>query len=382
VAAWGSNTNGQTDVPQDLTQVVAIAAGGQHSLALKADASVTFWGASDLAALVPVDLGPVVAIAAGHRHCLALKDDRTVVAWGDNDFGQTSVPPGLTNIVRIAAGGDHSLAITIDGTVIGWGRNDSGERDAPAFLPEREVAVTAGICHNLVLGDQCWFPPPRALRNAAASAFSPCVLPTGIPVTAGVTGSRVLNNDGFSPLTGGETKSTQCGSIGQSSLWLHLVPETNGRVVVDTMESTTNTVLAVYRPASDYSNPFLFWATLELVACAANNTPGSNRSQVCFEASTADYLVSVDAFRGSQDRLTARWQMSPPSVLDNFLGVTLDHTNVLVCWPDSCQGYALQASPDLVQWRDVTGGTFVKTNGYRGIRQPVNRSVRFYRLHR
>jgi alpha-tubulin suppressor-like RCC1 family protein len=41
----------------------------------------------------------VVAIAAGYYHSLALKSDGTVVAWGYNYEGETNVPAGLTNVV-------------------------------------------------------------------------------------------------------------------------------------------------------------------------------------------------------------------------------------------------------------------------------------------
>jgi hypothetical protein len=37
VVAWGKNLNGQCNVPADLSNVVAVAAGGYHSLALKVD---------------------------------------------------------------------------------------------------------------------------------------------------------------------------------------------------------------------------------------------------------------------------------------------------------------------------------------------------------
>ena len=39
-------------------------------------------------------MGNVIGIAAGTYHSLALKGDGTVVAWGYNLYGQTSVPAG------------------------------------------------------------------------------------------------------------------------------------------------------------------------------------------------------------------------------------------------------------------------------------------------
>ena len=41
VLVWGGNTYGQTNVPNGLSNVVAIAAGGWHNLALKSNGKVT-----------------------------------------------------------------------------------------------------------------------------------------------------------------------------------------------------------------------------------------------------------------------------------------------------------------------------------------------------
>jgi hypothetical protein len=67
---------------------------------------------------VPPGLSNVVAIAGGGYHSLALQSNATVVAWGDNYDGQTTVPPGLSNVVAITGGFVHSLAITLDTSVL------------------------------------------------------------------------------------------------------------------------------------------------------------------------------------------------------------------------------------------------------------------------
>jgi hypothetical protein len=95
-------------------------------------------------------LSNVVAIAAGNYHDLALKSDGTVVAWGRNDDGQTNVPAGLSRVVAIAAGWYHSLALKSDGTIVAWGRNDDGQTNVPEGL-SGVVAVAAGGTHNLAL---------------------------------------------------------------------------------------------------------------------------------------------------------------------------------------------------------------------------------------
>ena len=99
---------------------------------------------------MPFGLNSVVAIAAGGYHSLALKSDGTVVAWGANDYGQSTVPGGLSNVVAIAAGGCHSLALKSDGTVVAWGSN-LAEGESPlcnqSTVPvglSKVVAIAAG----------------------------------------------------------------------------------------------------------------------------------------------------------------------------------------------------------------------------------------------
>ena len=51
-----------------------------------------------------------VPVAAGDEHSLALKRAGSLVGWGRSDKGQTSCPSG-TNYVQVAAGFIHSLAL-------------------------------------------------------------------------------------------------------------------------------------------------------------------------------------------------------------------------------------------------------------------------------
>jgi hypothetical protein len=117
VASWGYNTSGQAIVPADLSNVVSVAAGFTHSLALTRDGTVVGWGAGYITN-VPQTVSNVLAIAAGSQHALALLGDGTVVGWGVNSSGQTTVPPWLTNVsvVAISGGTSHSLALLNDGS--------------------------------------------------------------------------------------------------------------------------------------------------------------------------------------------------------------------------------------------------------------------------
>ena len=162
VWAWGYNISGQlgdgsnTDITTPvqvvhLTNAVSVAAGVYHGLALKDDGTVWAWGYNNYGQL-GVDTGgsisatPVqvvgltnaIAVAAGSDHCLAVKADGTVWAWGRNNWGQLgdgtradSFTPlrvsALTNAVSVAASSNHSLAVKDDGTVWAWGFNAQGQ---------------------------------------------------------------------------------------------------------------------------------------------------------------------------------------------------------------------------------------------------------------
>jgi hypothetical protein len=151
VVAWGRNGYGQANVPSELTNAVAIAAGGAHSLALKANGTVVAWGCNISGQTAPVALNNVVAIAAGENHSLALLNTGEVVAWGLNTHGQTDVPPGAeSGVVAIAALKNHSLALKANGTVVAWGENTYGQTSLPPGLGN-VAALSPGWRHNVFL---------------------------------------------------------------------------------------------------------------------------------------------------------------------------------------------------------------------------------------
>jgi len=150
VAAFGNDVFNQVTLVPALVDVVGIAAGAYHSLALRRDGSVVAWG-DDYSGQcdLPPGLGSVVAVAAGGYHSLALRSDGSIVAWGDDSSGQIDVPPNATNIVAIAAGDWHSVALRADGRLLAWGDNSWGQTQVPAFT--NGIAIAAGSGHNLVL---------------------------------------------------------------------------------------------------------------------------------------------------------------------------------------------------------------------------------------
>lgn len=157
VFAWGRNLSGESTVPEGLSNIVAIAAGGRShtgfSLALKKDGTVVGWGNQTIVpikqTMAPIGLSNVIAIAAGQEHSLALKSDGTIVNWG-NYYQDQQVSLGLSNVVAISAGQEHSLALKSDGTVIAWGRNQHGQTNVPSGL-SNVVSICSGAYFNLAL---------------------------------------------------------------------------------------------------------------------------------------------------------------------------------------------------------------------------------------
>jgi alpha-tubulin suppressor-like RCC1 family protein len=193
VAAWGNNEIGQCNVPPGLGNVVAISASYQRfSLALKADGTVVGWGNNYSGQCnPPPGLSNVVRIAAGNLHGVALKSDGTVVAWGDNTYGQTNVPPGLSGVVAIAAA-DNSLAVKNDGTIVAWGNNGWGQNNIPAGLSN--VVAVAASDHTLALKSDgtvvSWGRDDYGQASLATNVSNV------IAISAGGAHSLVLKGDG------------------------------------------------------------------------------------------------------------------------------------------------------------------------------------------
>ena len=142
VVAWGWNGNGLTNVPSSASNVVAIYA-GRHSLALRSDGKVIGWGYSGYGGEnVPSNLSNVVAIA---DHC-ALKADGTVVSWGADLGGVYGVPAGLDHVIAISDG----LALKTDGTVVGWNTYGNLATNIPSGLTYVE-RIASGAGHYLAL---------------------------------------------------------------------------------------------------------------------------------------------------------------------------------------------------------------------------------------
>jgi hypothetical protein len=168
---------------------MAISAGSNAEYALLPDGTVKAWGANGAGQLglgivspeVGCEcLGPVSvrgltgvkAVAAGGNHALALLSQGSVQAWGFNAQGQlgngsptpamtdpcecipaaASVPlGGISGSAALGVGNNHSLALTPGGGLESWGINRSGQigdgtvQDRSAPTPIGTIGGTSGV---------------------------------------------------------------------------------------------------------------------------------------------------------------------------------------------------------------------------------------------
>ena len=165
-----------------LSGIVAIFAGRDHSLAVRSDGTVWAWGFNRHGELgdgtaktrtLPVQvrrkngdaLANIVAVAAGANHSLALRSDGTAWAWGDNADGQLGdgtfmtrlravKVASLSGVEQIAGARQNSIAVTTAGCVYTWGENTYGQlgdgtvsttgRNIPARVPGLSNVSTVG----------------------------------------------------------------------------------------------------------------------------------------------------------------------------------------------------------------------------------------------
>jgi len=236
-----------------LENIASVSAGGSHSLALSADGTVYAWGdgrwgrlgdGGSVNRLTPVRvrgaggsgyLENIVAISAGGSHSLALAADGSVYAWGDGTEGRlghggtadrftpmrvrgASDSAPLADITAVSAGSSHSLALSADGWIYEWGRcmRSTSFQERPAcsnFVPtlvggsfNRDIAsISAGGSHSLALANDgsvlawgsAWL-NRWGSGHAFGSTFLSRVsqLDGSVAVSAGSLGSLFLAPDG------------------------------------------------------------------------------------------------------------------------------------------------------------------------------------------
>jgi alpha-tubulin suppressor-like RCC1 family protein len=184
-----------------LTDAVSIAAGINHTCAVRASGAVSCWGANDLAQLgngsrditqghnVPVDvpgLSDVTGVAAGGNHSCALRANGTVRCWGANSRGQVgdgtvadarlspTAVQGLGGVVTLALGDEFSCARRADGDVRCWGRGDGGQLGDLGTIdqPTQDSVIVSRSCGL----SGCTFPPLADATDIATGQRHGCAL--------------------------------------------------------------------------------------------------------------------------------------------------------------------------------------------------------------
>nr|XP_054516126.1 probable E3 ubiquitin-protein ligase HERC4 isoform X15 [Pan troglodytes] len=110
----------------------------------------------------------IVQVACGYYHSLALSKASEVFCWGQNKYGQLGLgtdckkqtsPQLLKSLLgipfmQVAAGGAHSFVLTLSGAIFGWGRNkfgqlglnDENDRYVPNLLKSLRSQKIVYIC--------------------------------------------------------------------------------------------------------------------------------------------------------------------------------------------------------------------------------------------
>ena len=214
VVAWGAGTNntgisfnyGQSIVPATLTNAVQLSGGLYHSLAVRADGTVSAWGAGTNnlqqnphygQSAVPT-LGSAMASAAGGYHSIALRGDGTLAAWGAGTnnllslpfYGQCLLPSAASNIIATAAGDYHSAALRNDGRVLVWGYNGFGQTNVPTTATSNVVAIASRASHVLALKSD------GSLVHWGSLTTLPVGVSNIVTIAAGVNHCLALKSDG------------------------------------------------------------------------------------------------------------------------------------------------------------------------------------------
>ena len=127
---------------------------GSDTLTVTGDTGALSQGMSVRSGAVvgPAGLTNVVGIAAGEFHSLAVISDGTVVAWGKSDGGECTPPVGLNGVSKVAAGSNYSLALKTDGTLVTW--PSTGNTNPIKTIPANTTQITSiagGSSHALAL---------------------------------------------------------------------------------------------------------------------------------------------------------------------------------------------------------------------------------------
>ena len=165
------------DLSSATVEIVPIATGNVHSMAITQDGSLWIWGSGVGAQLgndtttnqlYPMqameDIASIasntgeIAFSRGNTHVMALTSSGTLLTWGADirEFQRTSRSYGrlinnltapveiMRNVTQISTGGSNALAITSDGALWSWG-------ERPTTIKEDVIFVSRGRNHTMAI---------------------------------------------------------------------------------------------------------------------------------------------------------------------------------------------------------------------------------------
>ncbi len=269
----GNGLRASQDLPRNVMQsgalagktILGISSGYHHSLAVCSDGSVAAWGRGDAGQLgdgmnanssIPVAVDrtgvlagkTVVAVSAGGFHSMALCSDGTIALWGSNESGQlgngakvSSNRPVLASqagilagktLTAVSAGEHHSVALCTEGRVAVWGSNlhgqlgqgtSGGDSSIPVWVPQSGAlagkgvtAISTRFIFSIALCSDgsvvSWGGKSEDMPTPLQS-----LMLSNVPVTVSSTG--VLASRTVSSLASGHTHSLALCSDGRIAAW-------------------------------------------------------------------------------------------------------------------------------------------------------------------
>ncbi|MBR0375237.1 MAG: hypothetical protein IJH59_01630, partial [Firmicutes bacterium] len=203
VFTWGDNTYGQlglgttkpTDEPTEVkfpteegeaeVQIVQIAVGENHTVALDSQGYVWVWGRNNYYQLGGqfedktspyklTELPKVTKIAAGNNNTMVITEDTELYAWGFNSYGDLGIGSftnkvsitkveGIKDIIDISGGRSHFIALNRAGKVFTTGSNLYGQlgidtseipranQFTEVEIPEKIGSIDAGELSNITV---------------------------------------------------------------------------------------------------------------------------------------------------------------------------------------------------------------------------------------
>ena len=210
-AACGDDTNGIVTAAQawDGEYLYNIACGREHCIGLFFDSTYSY---IDTVVAVGDDTygqvsginsitGEIIGVAAGDYHSVALLADGTVVAVGDDTYGQVSGTVAWTEIETVVCGANHTIGVKSDGTILGCGDDTYGQvSGATAWSAPENIAASGNLTYMQQDGASSLL---AAVGDDTHGAVTALILFSGgtvgdvaIPVAASVPGIFVLTLTG------------------------------------------------------------------------------------------------------------------------------------------------------------------------------------------